>query len=181
MQHSVEEAPERVKVFNKEEVKKITVFMTSTYFRQYKAYEVAFTQEQELRRLPLDVVVETPLRPTPLIAATEVPRPVPKKVVEENSEVIDSDNMNSNDENKMDDEGKTDVVEEEEMIELPEHLQEIVNKKVQEEQDRINKELEDMTQTLEKKRLLIVNEEEAAVEQVEETTNEGEGEATTDE
>ena len=81
----------------------------------------------------------------------------------------------------MDDEGKTDVVEEEEMIELPEHLQEIVNKKVQEEQDRINKELEDMTQTLEKKRLLIVNEEEAAVEQVEETTNEGEGEATTDE
>ena len=67
------------------------------------------------------------------------------------------------------------------MIELPEHLQEIVNKKVQEEQDRINKELEDMTQTLEKKRLLIVNEEEAAVEQVEETTNEGEGEATTDE
>ena len=181
MQHSVEEAPERVKVFNKEEVKKITVFMTSTYFRQYKAYEVAFTQEQELRRLPLDVVVETPLRPTPLIAATEVPRPVPKKVVEENSEVIDSDNMNSNDENKMDDEGKTDVVEEEEMIELPEHLQEIVNKKVQEEQDRMNKELEDMTQTLEKKRLLIVNEEEAAVEQVEETTNEGEGEATTDE
>ena len=81
----------------------------------------------------------------------------------------------------MDDEGKTDVVEEEEMIELPEHLQEIVNKKVQEEQDRMNKELEDMTQTLEKKRLLIVNEEEAAVEQVEETTNEGEGEATTDE
>ena len=70
--------------------------------------------------------------------------------MEENSEVIDSDNMNSNDENKMDDEGKTDVVEEEEMIELPEHLQEIVNKKVQEEQDRINKELEDMTQTLKK-------------------------------
>eukprot|EP00943_MAST-04B_sp_MAST-4B-sp1_P004701 g4701.t1 len=159
LQHCVEKPPESVKIFTKDEVKKVTIFMTSTYFRQYEAYEIAFTQEQELRRLPLDVVVETPLRPTPLTAAQEVPRPVPKKIVEEQPEEIEnSNNIDNNDENKMDEGGKTE--ETEEIIEVPEHLQEIVNKKVQEEQERLQKEIEDMTNTLDKKRLLLVNDDE---------------------
>ena len=159
VQHSMEKPPERVKVFTKEEVKSITVFMNSTYFRHYRAYEAAFTKEQELRRLPLDVVVETPLRPTPLSAAKEVPRPVPVKTVEETSDEID--NSNDNEEVKEKEESKSEeAVEEEEMIEIPEHLQEIVKKKVEEEQNRLNKELEELTNTLEKKRLLVVNEDE---------------------
>ena len=159
VQHSMEKPPERVKVFTKEEVKSITVFMNSTYFRHYRAYESAFTKEQELRRLPLDVVLETHLRQTPLTAAKDVPRPVPVKAVEETPDEID--NSNDNEEVKEQEESKSEeAVEEEELIEIPEHLQEIVKKKVEEEQNRLNKELEELTNTLEKKRLLLVNEDE---------------------
>ena len=119
VQHSMEKPPERVKVFNKEEVKSITVFMNSTYFRHYRAYEAAFTQEQELRRLPLDVVVETPLRPTPWR-----PRRNSTLCPGENRRGDSGRNRRSNDneEVKEQEESKSEEAVEEELIEIPEHL-----------------------------------------------------------
>lgn len=151
LQHSFERPPESVKVFTKEQVRSISDYMSKTFFRHYLAYEVAFTREQELHRLPLDVVVETPMVSLPLSKAKEVPRPEPEPEVQEAPEEEGAELGGAGVEEGAEAAEVGAPVEEEEEIVLPEHLQKIADQRIQAERNRLHQDIEDMSKTLAEK------------------------------
>uniref|UniRef100_A0A7S2RX69 Uncharacterized protein n=1 Tax=Rhizochromulina marina TaxID=1034831 RepID=A0A7S2RX69_9STRA len=66
MRASVEEPPHREAIFAIADVKAITEFVGTTFYRNFSAYKHCFSQRQQTRTVTRSVVVETPLRPTPL-------------------------------------------------------------------------------------------------------------------
>ena len=150
LQHSLECPPDKFKVYNKLQMRSLTDFMAMTFFRHYLAYELAFTRDQELRRLPLNVVVETPLRPVPLSKGQEVERPKPPEPEVEAPEIEKAPEEEPVD--AAEDSGTAVEGEDaEEEIVLPERLQRIVDARVMEETNRIDADLSDLSNTLAQK------------------------------
>eukprot|EP00947_MAST-08B_sp_MAST-8B-sp1_P002484 g2484.t1 len=72
MQHSVEEPPDSVQLFDIEDVRAITAYATEGFFRHYKLYEMIYFRKEEEDIEEVDAVVETPLKPRPLAQARVV-------------------------------------------------------------------------------------------------------------
>ena len=67
LQHSVEDAEQGfVSVFNVQDIKAVTEFVTKSFYRHYKSYQYAAQEVQGTDVVVRELVVETPLPPVPL-------------------------------------------------------------------------------------------------------------------
>lgn len=69
LEHSVEAPPDRVAVFSLQEVRLLTEFVATTFYRHYKAYQLCFTRRQPTEQREKVLQVESPFCPPPLEAA----------------------------------------------------------------------------------------------------------------
>ncbi|EQC42160.1 hypothetical protein SDRG_01000 [Saprolegnia diclina VS20] len=71
-QHSVEMPPTHVGIFSTSDVQHIVEYLGSTFFQHYAAYQLAFRGSPDVVRTTRQLVVETPMTPTPLADAKEL-------------------------------------------------------------------------------------------------------------
>ena len=92
--HSVDDAEDGcIQLYSVEEVKSISDFLSTTFYRHYNSYKYAYTTTQPEETVHHDLIVETPLPPPPLCEGlldgeileepVEAPAPAPAPYYEE--------------------------------------------------------------------------------------------------